>query len=191
MIRADIDALPIQEETGLPFASKNPGFMHACGHDVHTSVLLGTAKVLSQLREEFYENVLFCFQPAEEASPEGGAQGMIDDGVLDNPKVDAAIALHVWNDEVGKVSFRNGTMMAQSNRIFIKIKGKASHASQPENGVDAIVAASQIVTALQTIVSRNVSPFKPLVVTIGTIKGGDRYNVICDEVEMEGTVRVF
>lgn len=191
LLRADIDCLPMTEQSGLPFASKKEGLMHACGHDVHTSILLGTAKVLSEIRDEFAGNVLFVFQPAEEAAPEGGAQGMIDDGVLEDPKVDAAFAMHVWNSPVGNVSFRNGPMMAQSDRIFVTVNGKASHASQPEAGADAIVAASHIVTALQTIVSRNISPFSPLVVTIGTIKGGDRYNVICDKVVLEGTVRVF
>lgn len=191
LLRADIDCLPMTEKTCLPFASQKEGLMHACGHDVHTAILLGAAKVLSEMRDEFAGNILFTFQPAEEAAPEGGAQGMIDDGVLDDPKVDAAFAMHVWNDPVGKVSFRNGPMMAQSDRIFITINGKASHASQPEAGHDAIVAASHVVSALQTIVARNVSPFTPLVITIGTIKGGDRYNVICDKVVLEGTVRVF
>lgn len=191
LLRADIDCLPMTEKSGLPFASQKEGLMHACGHDVHTSVLLGTAKVLSEIRDEFPGNVLFVFQPAEEAAPEGGAQYMIDDGVLDDPKVDAAFAMHVWNEPVGKVSFRNGAMMAQSDRFFITVNGKASHASQPDLGVDAIVAASHIVTSLQTIVSRNISPFTPLVVTVGTIKGGDRYNVICDKVVLEGTVRVY
>lgn len=191
LIRGDMDALPLEEDTGLEYASQNKGVMHACGHDFHTSILLGTAKVLTKLKKYINGNIVFAFQPAEEASPEGGAQGMIDDGVLENPKVDAAMALHVWNYDVGKVALRKGAMMAQSDRIFIKVKGKSAHASQPENGKDAILAASTIVTSLQSIVSRNVSPFEPLVVTIGTIKGGDRYNVICDEVNLEGTVRIF
>lgn len=190
LLRADIDALPITEKTGLDFASKNDGAMHACGHDVHTSMLLGAAKILTEIKDEIKGNILFCFQPAEESPPLGGAQIMIDDGVLDDPKVDAAMAMHVWNYPVGKVAFRDGPMMAQSDRLFVTVKGKASHASQPESGIDAIVGAAHIITALQTIVSRNTSPFKPLVITMGTIKGGNRYNVICDEVKLEGTVRI-
>lgn len=191
LLRADIDALPIDEKTELPFSSKKEGVMHACGHDVHTTILLGATKALCEMKDEFEGTILFCFQPAEETPPVGGAKKMIEDGLLDDPKVDAAFALHVWNYPVGKVAFRDGAMMAQSDRLFITVKGKASHASQPENGFDAIVCASQIVSSLQTIVSRNTSPFTPLVITIGTIHGGNRYNVICDEVKLEGTVRVF
>lgn len=191
LLRADIDALPIKENTGLNFCSQIDGKMHACGHDVHTTILLGAAKILTGLKDKFSGNVLFTFQPAEETPPLGGAQLMINEGLLENPKVDAAFGLHVWNVPLGSVAFRDGAMMAQSDRIFITVKGKAAHASQPENGADAIVAASQIINCLQTIVSRNTSPFKPLVITIGTIHGGNRYNVICDEVKLEGTVRVF
>ena len=191
LLRADIDALPINEQTGLEFCSLNPGAMHACGHDVHTSILLGAAKVLTEMKDKFSGNILFTFQPAEESPPEGGAKKMIEDGLLENPKVDAAFGLHVWNNPVGKVAFRDGAMMAQSDRLFVTVKGKAAHASQPENGADAIVCASQIISSLQTIVSRNTSPFTPLVITIGTIHGGNRYNVICDDVKLEGTIRVF
>lgn len=191
LLRADIDALPINEQTGLEFCSLNPGIMHACGHDVHTSILLGAAKVLTEMKDKFSGNILFTFQPAEESPPEGGAKKMIEDGLLENPKVDAAFGLHVWNNPVGKVAFRDGAMMAQSDRLFVTVKGKAAHASQPENGADAIVCASQIISSLQTIVSRNTSPFTPLVITIGTIHGGNRYNVICDDVKLEGTIRVF
>lgn len=191
ILRADMDALPMNEKTGLPFSSKNEGAMHACGHDVHTAMLLGACKVLTELKDEFSGNILFVFQPAEETPPKGGAQVMIDDGLLEDPKVDAAMAMHVWNYPVGKVAFRNGPMMAQSDRLFVTVKGKASHASQPDAGIDAMVGAAHIITALQTIVSRNTSPFKPLVITMGTIKGGNRYNVICDEVKLEGTVRIL
>ncbi len=191
LLRADIDALPITEQTGLEYSSQNPGVMHACGHDGHTSILLGATKILTELKDKFSGNILFCFQPAEETPPEGGAKKMIEDGLLEDPKVDAAFGLHLWNVPLGKVAFRDGAMMAQSDRLFVTIKGKASHASQPEAGFDAIVATSHIVTALQTIVSRNTSPFTPLVITIGTIHGGNRYNVICDEVKLEGTIRVF
>ncbi len=191
LLRGDIDALPIEEETGLEFTSKNKGVMHACGHDIHTSILLGACKILCDIKDKIKGNIVFCFQPAEEKPPHGGAQLMIDDGLLDDPKVEGALALHIWNFPVGKVAFRNGPMMAQSDRLFITIKGKSAHASQPESGLDAIVCASQVVNNLQTIVSRNVSPFNPLVITIGTIHGGNVYNVICDEVKLEGTVRVF
>jgi amidohydrolase len=191
LLRADMDALPLEEETDLSFKSKNPGLMHACGHDVHTSILLGAAKVLSEVKEHINGNIKFVFQPAEEASPTGGARYMIEDGVLENPKVDAALALHVWNLPLGKVGLKPGPIMAQSDRIFIKVKGSSSHASQPQHGIDAIVASGYIITALQTIVSRNLDPMESAVITIGKINGGTRYNVISDTVTMEGTVRIF
>lgn len=191
LLRADMDCLPMDELTDLPFKSKVPGMMHACGHDVHTAILLGAAKVLSELKDEIKGNIKFVFQPAEEANPTGGARYMIEDGVLENPKVDAAVALHVWNIPLGKVGIRTSTMMAQSDRIFITVKGVSSHASQPHNGIDAIVVAGHIITALQTIISRNVDPMESAVVTIGTIHGGSRYNVTCDKVVLEGTVRTF
>lgn len=191
LLRADMDCLPMDEETDLEFKSQNPGMMHACGHDVHTATLLGAAKVLSELKDELKGNIKFVFQPAEEANPTGGARYMIEDGVLENPKVDAALALHVWNLPLGQVGIRRGTMMAQSDRIYITVKGKSSHASQPQAGVDAIVAAGHIITALQTVISRNVDPMESAVVTIGTIHGGSRYNVVCDKVVLEGTVRTF
>ncbi len=191
LLRADMDALPITEKTGLEFSSKNDGKMHACGHDVHTSILLGVAKVLTEMKDEIKGNVKFVFQPAEEMNPTGGARYMIEEGVLENPKVDAAFALHVWGEKVGTVAVRRGTMMAQSDRLFITVKGKASHASQPQNGDDAILAAAQILVALQSIISRNVDPMESAVITVGTIKGGTRYNVLCDEVVLEGSVRTF
>lgn len=191
LLRADMDALPMDELTDLPFKSKSPGVMHSCGHDVHTSTLLGVAKVLSELKDEFVGNVKFAFQPAEESNPTGGARFMIEDGVLENPKVDAALALHVWNLPVGTVGLKSGPIMAQSDRLYITIKGVSAHASQPQNGVDSIVVAGHIITALQTIVSRNVDPMESAVITIGTIHGGNRYNVIADTVKMEGTVRIF
>lgn len=191
LLRADMDALPLDEINDLPFRSKNPGVMHACGHDFHTSILLGVAKVLAELKDEFNGNVKFVFQPAEEMNPQGGSRYMIEDGVLENPKVDAAMALHVWDCPLGKVSLKPGPMMAQSDRINITIKGKSAHASQPQNGIDAIVAAGHIITALQTIVSRNVNPLESAVITLGTIHGGNRYNVIPDSVKIEGTVRIF
>lgn len=191
LLRADMDCLPMDELTDLPFKSKVPGMMHACGHDVHTAILLGAAKVLSELKDQIKGNIKFAFQPAEEANPTGGARYMIEDGVLENPKVDAAVGLHVWNLPLGTVGIRTSTMMAQSDRIYLTVKGISSHASQPHNGVDAIVAAGHVITALQTVISRNVDPMESAVVTIGTIHGGSRYNVTCDKVVLEGTVRTF
>lgn len=189
-LRADMDALPMEEKTGHPCASQVKGVMHACGHDVHTSVLLGAALVLSEVKDRFNGTVKFVFQPAEEFNPTGGAPGMIDGGVLQNPDVDAIIGLHVWPSlQTGTAGTKEGALMGASDRLFLTVKGRGAHGSEPDNGVDAIAIASQIITALQTIVSRNVSPLDAAVVTIGTIKGGDRYNVIAEEVVLEGTVR--
>jgi amidohydrolase len=191
-LRADMDALPMQEETNLSFASATPGVMHACGHDTHTAMLLGAACVLAELKEELPGTVKFIFQPAEELNPTGGAPGMIKDGVLENPRVDAIFALHVWPGlETGTVASRAGALMGASDRIFLTVSGKTSHGSAPHQGIDAIMIASQIVGGLQTIVSRTVAPLDSAVVSIGTIKGGYRYNVIADSVEMEGTVRTL
>ena len=189
-LRADFDALPIQEKTGLPYASQTPGVMHACGHDAHAAMLLGAAYVLNEMRDEFNGKVKLLFQPSEENSADSGSKRMIADGALENPKVDAMFGQHIWPDfPVGQVAVRNGAMMASSDRLNITIKGKASHGSTPDSGIDAIAAAGQVISALQTIVSRRVSPLDSAVVTIGTIKGGDRYNVIADTVTMEGTCR--
>lgn len=189
-LRADMDALPLNEETGLEYTSVNEGVMHACGHDTHTAMLLGTACALSEMRNELNGNVKFIFQPAEELNPTGGAPGMIRDGVLENPNVDAMLALHVWPSyETGKIVTRSGSLMAASDRIYITVHGKTAHGSRPDQGVDAIVAASNVVTGLQSIISRSVSPLDSAVITIGTIHGGYRYNVIPDCVKLEGTVR--
>lgn len=189
MLRADMDALPIQEETSLEFKSKNSGVMHACGHDVHTSVLLGVAKVLNEIKDEINGNVKFVFQPAEENNPVGGAPLMIKEGVLENPHVDNAVALHVWDYPTGTIAVKPKAMMSESNRIFITIKGKASHASKPHEGHDAIVCAGYLITQLQTIVSRNTDPSDVVVLTLSKINGGVRYNVLPYEVSIEGTVR--
>lgn len=192
LLRADMDALPIQEETGLPFASKVPGKMHACGHDIHTSMLLGAAKILSQHKDKICGNIKFMFQPAEECSPTGGAKKMIEEGILENPKVDYAMAMHVWPDvNLGEIGMRVGPISAQSDRVYISVKGKSGHASAPHQAVDAIVASAQVISSLQTIISRRINPKDSVVITIGKIKGGDRYNVICDKVDMEGTVRIM
>lgn len=189
-LRADMDALPMEEKTGLPNASTVKGVMHACGHDAHTAMLLGAAFVLADMRKDLRGSVKFVFQPAEEGNPKGGAPGMIADGVLENPRVGAMFGLHVWPAlETGTVATKAGALMGASDRLFITVTGKAAHGSEPENGVDGIAISAQMISALQTIVSRNVSPLDSAVVTIGTIKGGNRYNVIASEVVMEGTVR--
>ncbi|MBL3539634.1 M20 family metallopeptidase [Aminivibrio sp.] len=191
-LRADMDALPMEEKTGHPCASSKKGVMHACGHDVHTASLLGAALVLSELKERIRGTVKFIFQPAEEANPTGGAPGMISAGVLENPAVDAIFGMHVWPSLVtGTVGTKEGPLMGASDRLFLTVKGKGAHGSEPENGVDAIAIAAQVITALQTVVSRNVSPLDAAVVSIGTIRGGNRYNVIADEVVLEGTVRTI
>ena len=189
-LRADMDALPLTEATGLPFASTTPGVMHACGHDTHTAMLLGTACALTDMRDELRGSVKFIFQPAEELNPTGGAPGMIRDGVLEG--VDALLALHVWPSyETGQVVTRPGALMAASDRVFITVRGKSAHGSRPDQGVDAVVAAAHVVTGLQAVISRSVSPLDSAVLTIGTIHGGARYNVIPDCVKLEGTVRTL
>ena len=189
-LRADMDALPLTEATGLPFASQTPGVMHACGHDTHTAMLLGVACALRDLRDELRGSVKFIFQPAEELNPTGGAPGMITDGVLEG--VDALLALHVWPSfETGQVVTRPGALMAASDRVFLTVKGQSAHGSRPDQGVDAIVAAAHVVTGLQAVISRSVSPLASAVLTIGTIHGGARYNVIPDCVKLEGTVRTL
>ena len=191
-LRADMDALPLTEATGLDFASQNTGVMHACGHDTHTAMLLGSACVLAGMRESLAGNVKFIFQPAEEYNPVGGAPGMIRDGVLENPHVDALFALHVWPAyQTGKIAVRSGATMAAADRIFLTVKGRTAHGSRPDQGLDAVVAAAHVITGLQGIISRSVSPLDSAVLTIGRIEGGYRYNVIPDCVKMEGTVRTL
>lgn len=191
-LRADMDALPLPERTGSPYSSQVPGVMHACGHDAHTAILLGAARVLTALQEQLAGNVKFLFQPAEENNPTGGAHLLMDAGALEEPKVDLVLALHVWPDlPLGTIGVRTGPLMAASDRVFVTVRGKSSHGSAPHQGVDAIVAAAHVVTALQTIVSRNVSPLEAAVLTFGTIKGGHRYNIIAEEVTLEGTCRTL
>ena len=191
-LRADMDALPLQEQTGLPYASGTDGVMHACGHDTHTAILLGAAMIFSRIKDSLNGNIKLIFQPAEEQNPTGGALGMIEAGVLDNPKVDCMLALHVWPQyRTGTIISRNGPLMGASDRLYLTVRGSSAHGSAPQDGVDAIVIASQVISALQTIVSRNVSPVDSAVVSIGTIRGGVRYNVIADEVLLEGTVRTI
>ena len=188
-LRADMDALEVQEATGLPFASKN-GKMHACGHDGHTAMLLGAAKVLSLHRASIVGTIKFLFQPAEECAPFGGAKSLIEAGAMDNPKVDYIFALHLWPDvPFGKVGLKSGPLMSASDRIQIEIIGKGGHGAIPHQAVDAVVVASQVINSLQTIVSRTVDPLDAAVVTIGSLHAGQRYNVIAETALLDGTVR--
>jgi amidohydrolase len=193
-VRADMDALPVQEATGLAYKSLNPGVMHACGHDVHSSVVLGTALVLNALKSSLKGTVTFIFQPAEEGAPpgeEGGADLMVREGVLDDPPASAVFGFHVWPEPVGQVLFAPGNVTAAADSFTITVKGRSAHGARPHEGVDAIVIAAEIVTALQTIVSRAADPTDPAVVTVGTINGGSRRNIIADRVVLEGTVRTL
>ena len=191
-LRADIDALSITEQTNLDFASRHPGKMHACGHDVHTAMLLGAGAVLNNRKKELKGTILLVFQPAEENAPTGGAKQMMEDGVFDPYKPDVILAQHVWPDlPVGQFGIMPGPIMGNSDRFKIVIKGASGHASMPHQTVDAIVVANQVISALQTIVSRNVDPMDSAVITIGKIEGGYRYNVVADEVTLEGTARTF
>ena len=190
LVRADMDALPIREETGAPYASQNPGVMHACGHDGHTAVLLTVAKMLNAHRNQLSGTVKFMFQPAEEGM--GGAEKMIEDGVLENPKVNVALALHVWNEKpVGWVGIAGGPVMAGAEIFKIKVRGKGGHGAVPHLAVDPILAAAQVVSALQGIVARNIAPLQTAVVSVCTIHGGETFNVIPPTVEMTGTIRTF
>ncbi|HUY42038.1 MAG TPA: M20 family metallopeptidase [Candidatus Dormibacteraeota bacterium] len=187
-LRADMDALPVQERTGLAFASGVAGVMHACGHDAHTAMLLGAAHVLAAQRETLAGSVVLLFQPAEEGP--GGAQPMIDEGVLDDPVVDAIAMLHVdIRLETGSVSIAPGPVNASADELEIVVRGKGGHGASPHTAVDAIPAACAIVLALQNIASRETDPLGSVVVTIGTITGGYRNNIIADEVRMTGTLR--
>jgi amidohydrolase len=190
LLRADMDALPIQEKTPVPFASEIPGVMHACGHDAHTAILLGVARLLWERRDQFRGTVKLMFQPAEEGG--AGAARMIEAGLLEEPKVDAAFMLHVGAElPAGTVASGGGPLLAGSDGFVIRIEGRGGHAARPHMAVDPIVAGAQIVTALQTLVSREVSPFKPAVLTLGAFNAGHARNVIPDEAVILGTIRSF
>jgi len=190
-LRADLDALPITEQTGLTFASKNPGVMHACGHDAHTSMLYGAALILNEIKSELNGKVKLIFQPAEEKNP-GGASILIKEGVLNNPKVDAIFGQHVIvNKPAGSLGFYPGVMMASQDELYITIYGKQSHGAKPHLSIDPIVIASQAILSLQTIVSRHSSPYDPIVITIGKIEGGTATNIIPEEVRLAGTIRTL
>ena len=189
-LRADIDALPITEASAVPYRSQNAGAMHACGHDGHTAVAVTVASLLARHREWLRGNVKFIFQPAEERI--GGAKPMIVAGVLRAPAVDAVVACHLWADlAVGKVGLRAGPAFASADEMHIVIKGRMGHGALPHQAVDSIVVAGQVITALQTLVSREIDPLKAAVVTVGTIGGGMAFNIIAPEVDMRGTIRAF
>ena len=202
-VRADMDALPVTEETDLPFKStvkttyldKEVGVMHACGHDIHTSVQLGVASVLASMKRSLPGTVKFIFQPAEEGPPpgeEGGAELMLKEGVFDNPKPSAVFGLHTHAAlAVGELGLTIGPAMAAVDQFIITIKGKQSHGAYPHKSVDPIIMATEVVTAFQTIRSRSLSPLEPSVVTVGIIRGGERFNIIPEEVHLEGTVRTY
>jgi amidohydrolase len=190
LLRFDMDALPIQEETMAEYASINNGVMHACGHDGHVAVGLTVARILNQHRNEIKGTIKLIFQPAEEGL--GGAEHMIVEGILTNPKPDIALALHVWNEKpVGWLGIVPGPVMAAADSFDVKIIGKGGHGAVPNLCNDPILAASQVINLLQGIVSRNVSPLESAVITVGSIRGGDAFNVIPPEVEMKGTIRTF
>lgn len=190
-LRAEMDALPVEEQTGLDFASQNKGVMHACGHDVHMACLLGAARILQSLKNEFEGCVKLIFQPSEE-DYQGGAQVMMEQGVLRGPVPEAIYALHILPElECGRIGYRSGKYMASTDEIRLKVKGKAGHGAAPEKNIDPVVVSAYIITALQQIVSRQASPFTPTVLSFGRIVGEGRTNVIPSEVNIEGTFRTF
>lgn len=201
VLRADMDALPLDEDTGVSFPSEVPGAMHACGHDAHTAILLSTAKILTGLRDTLPGTVMFYFQPAEEGPndfiPDGkntwGAKMMVEEGVMKSPKPDAVFGLHVWAGvPAGQIAYRPGATLASSDDLRIRILGKQTHAGRPWDGIDPITVGAQIIVGLQTVVSRrtDISSY-PSVVSIGTINGGTRYNIIPESVDMSGTIRSY
>lgn len=192
-IRADMDALPIEETMDVPYKSENKGVKHACGHDVHMTVALGTAELLSRMRNEIAGGVKFVFQPAEEGPPEGedsGAVRMIREGALDNPRAQAIFALHTNpNLEAGTIGYAPAAVLASSDSVTVRVIGQKVHAAWPHQGIDPVFVASEIVMGLQSIRSRRIDPVEPIVLTFGSIHGGNRHNIIADEVRLEGTLR--
>lgn len=192
-LRADIDALPVKEETGLPFASQNDGVMHACGHDTHISMLLATAKVLCGMRDQLPGTVKLIFQPGEEKAPMGGARPMVEAGVMENPHVDAIMATHIspGGPKVGAVSMYNGIATTAFDLYNVKVTGQNAHGSQPQNGHDAILALAQFIVNAQQIVARRVNPLKTAIVSIGVIKGGEAVNIIPSTASLEMVCRTY
>lgn len=195
LIRFDMDALPITEETGAEYASHNAGVMHACGHDGHTAIGLTVAKILHAHRQDLAGTIKFCFQPSEEGNngeDVGGAEMMMRDGVLDAPKVDMSLSLHLWNEKpLGWVGVAGGPVMAGAEIFTVKLTGKGGHGAIPQQTVDPIIAAAQIINALQSIVSRNVAPLETAVVSVTTVNAGTAFNVIPQTAELTGTIRTF
>jgi len=190
LMRAELDALPIHETADAPYRSQIDGVMHACGHDAHMAIAITVAERLAEMSDELRGTIKFAFQPAEEIA--GGAKKMVDEGALEDPPVDRALALHVWQDlPVGNVGVASGPFWAAVDDLTFTVHGKSGHGAMPHQTVDAVVVAAQIVTALQTVVSRTRSPFAPAVLTIGSIQGGTAWNIIADRVEMRGTLRTF
>jgi amidohydrolase len=190
LLRADMDALPVAEISEAPYRSMRDGVMHACGHDGHTAILLATALELSTRRDEVAGTIVFCFQPGEEGS--AGAKLMMDDGLLENPHVDRVFALHLYTGlEVGRVGIRDGAFFASSDRFTIELTGRGGHGAMPQFSADPIVGAAALVTALQTVTSREVAPKDPVVVTIGSLHAGTTFNVIPDTATLSGTVRTL
>ncbi len=194
-VRADMDALPIPEVNDVPYRSTVPNVKHACGHDAHMAIALGVAEIFASLRSEIPGTVVFFFQPAEEGDPDGGRTGalrMLDDGLFTSPRPDAVFGLHVMPQiPVGRIGYNVGATMAASDRFTITIAGKKTHGAYPHTGIDPVPIAAQVVTAFQTIVSRQRDAAQPAVVSVGTIQGGNRFNIIADSVRMEGTVRTL
>lgn len=195
LLRFDMDALPITEETGAEYASINPGVMHACGHDGHTAIGLTVAKMLHARRDELAGSIKFCFQPSEEGTngeEVGGALMMMRDGVLESPKVEKTLSLHVWNDKpVGWISVAKGPVMAGAEMFSIRLTGKGGHGAAPDTTIDPVIAAVHIVTALQTITSRNVPPLKSAVVSVTSLHAGTAFNIIPQSADINGTIRNF